>query len=413
MRISASGLARLAKCRAVAVLPWASQETRQASLGTIVHAYLKDVPAIGKNAALMRVPFEHQAACDSIDLEQLPASEPDSYAFEVGFIYDATTDTAVEVTRGLDRLQPSEGDFIVTGTQDVIGVTETAVVNLDYKTGWADLGPVEDNWQLKFYALSSARAYGKDEAHIGIIRIKEDGDAWYDRGYLSTMDLDRIAGELKRILERADADRKSGEVPAPHQGPHCKYCPAFDACPAKQLLARTRADEGDVRRRIEAGMVREVIEELDAREAVHDRLWGLVDEYAGTRPVDLGGGYVYGSKVYVERRIIPEDARPILETEYGADVADAVLDTKTSISQAGLSRGLRAYVARTAGAKITKVAKSAMEMLEERGAVRVVKSLRVLKFKPKPGELEAAEAARALPPDVAPTPPSEEPVNAS
>src|SRR5690606_22357045 len=119
-----------------------------------------------------------------------------------------------------------------------------AVVVYDYKTGWSAQDDAADHWQIKALALAAARAYGKSNARLGIIRVWESGAVSYDVATFDAFDLDRIEVDLCAVLDRrfeAIEEIRAGRVPTVTTGRHCRYCPAFHACPAQVALVRQAA----------------------------------------------------------------------------------------------------------------------------------------------------------------------------
>src|SRR5690606_41932369 len=66
----------------------------------------------------------------------------------------------------------------------------------------------------------------------------------YDVATFDAFDLDRIEVDLCAVLDRrfeAVNEIRAGRVPTITTGRHCRYCPAFHACPAQVALVRQAA----------------------------------------------------------------------------------------------------------------------------------------------------------------------------
>lgn len=385
MKISGSGMARADACPASTVLPRAQVRTQYSEHGHIVHQYLADVSTLGPNEALARVPDSHVRACAIIDLERIP-SDPQAYAAEVAFAYNPLADTGRELGRGVNReyaalLNPGE----IPGTADVVGLTDTAVVVLDYKTGWADLGPIRDNLQLRFYALAAARAYGRDRAIIGIIRVGEDGEPRWNRDELDVVDLDATAFAVRRIVARAEAAQTAvneGRVPEMAMGDHCKQCPSLSFCPAQMSLVRQFAVAPASIEELVAEATDEQLaaayERIVLLEGALDRAKSAVKERARQRPIPLSGGQVLGPVPREE--LLPEVALDVLARMYAPEVADAAKKVEVSVTKTSLEAALKRLVVGS-GLKITHVTRDTLEAIRAAGGVHVRHEIR--KHRPK------------------------------
>lgn len=368
---SFSAMGRIAACSPSAVLPRSETSTEFAGRGHVVHGYLRNVNAMGVDEALARVPEEHRDACEVIDLSALPLN-PEAYAAEVAFAYDVDAGTAREIGRDLARgyaglISGRE----IPGTLDVVGLTEDAVIYLDFKTGHSDLGPAKENWQLRIGALAAARAYGRSRALVGIIRINEEGEPYYQRAELTELDLDATEEEIRQVVarvERAQALIDAGEQPTTVEGAHCRYCPAFDFCPAKRSLAREIVGAGGpvLPAVLDDETAAIALQRLEAVESVVKRAWQVLEERARIRPIPLGDGKLFGPQALAREKLDAEKVIEVLDERFGAEIALA-LEVKQSTTKEALKAALRKHVAKTPGAKITKVFDATMEAIREAG----------------------------------------------
>lgn len=359
---SGSNLYRIEACGGELVLPQTREaESVYCSYGSVMHAFLSAVSQVGREEALARAPEEHRDALALVDVEALPSSRPEQYASEVAFAYEWRTDKARELGRGMNRDYSGLAGDELPGTADVVGVTEDAVVVFDFKNGFAPLGPVKDSLQLQFYALSAARAYGKERAIIGFI-CRLDGDPIYSRAELDSLDLDAAAARIRAVMERPAIAIPEGLV----QGGHCRYCPSFGACPAKVALLRSiLADQSPV---LNSETAPALFARLLLAEEVLEKVRAMVQEYARATPIHLPGGEVFGL-VDVGRESIDADlAAPVLASLYGPGVAAGAIEIEKKLTKAALKRALKDWVKTHPEWKLTKLEQAALDALRANGA---------------------------------------------
>ena len=231
---SASELQRLFACPGSAALPTTrAVGSDAAERGTAVHLFLERVAAgmAPEEALDMVEDEEHRALCAAINLAELPIGT----APEVTFAYDLSSGRARELGRRLGRDYRGLAEEELPGTSDAVGVGAAAVFVGDYKTGFHVVA-ARDNLQLRALCLFAARAYDRDEAIGEIVRIKPDGGVWRDRVTFDALDLDDFSVQLERVTKAVLGQRAraaAGRLPDVVEGDHCRFCPAWDACPAK------------------------------------------------------------------------------------------------------------------------------------------------------------------------------------
>lgn len=399
IHLTGSGLDRGYRCPPSLVLPQTRNTNVWAQGGNIIHGYLHKVATVGEAEAILSVEEEHREACSAIDLSALPASRPEAYAAEVAFAYDPATDTARELGRGLSReeayqlLRPGE----IPGTADVVGLTEDSVVILDYKTGWADLGPVRRNLQLRFYALCAARVYGRNKARVGIIRVRPNDEPFWDCADLDLVDLDATAFSITETLDRATAAQEvlgAGGVPTTSQGEHCRYCPAFNSCPGKMALARELASLTEPTEFTPAVLTEEnfpaVWDRLVAAEAVLARVREVLEEFSRVRPVPAGDGYVIGPRPYSRDTINPDIAQVVLGELVDEQAANDAVCIAKETGKGLIEDALRKAKARGLKVVIKKKKEEVLGAIRDRGGITTSTTYPVSRHKPKPGALPAS-----------------------
>ena len=364
------------------------------------------VPRVGRELALEQVPDPHRSALEDLELEGLPL-DPMAYAQEVAIAYDVETCEARELCRGQGRpdyVALGAGPNDACGTIDVLGLTPDAVVVIDYKTGFADLGPVKSNWQLRGCALLAARAYGRERAIIAIIRVREGGEEHFvDRAVLGSMDLDIVEEALRDVRERkarfGEMFARGESVPTKQSPRWCKYCPSFESCPAKVNLlavelsfAKAGAD-GTPRpaKTHEAPVLTDeafprYLLETELLEQAVARRRAILEEAASERPRDLGDGYMYGQKMLVSESIDVVAGEKLLLQWLGGHLEE-VVEVKRTLSKESARKAISArYRAKRDAVtgkrvKLGEVFELFCESLREASAMKIRVTYPVTKFK--------------------------------
>jgi RecB family exonuclease len=381
--LSASGLHRALACPASAVLPHVRETSPAATRGTVIHRYLEAIARGAKpEQALEAVPSEHRTVCEAIDVGALPACDPETFRSEVALAFDTATGWARELGSGISRAYAGLDPTEIPGTADVLGVGRESVYVADYKSGFRPVPPARDNLQLRFLALAACRAHDRPRAVVAIIRLREDGTAWYDQAELSVEDLADTEGQLRTLvagIERVGEQVFAGETPAVTLGEHCSYCPAKTHCPAYTGLIRHLAQSPDeVLEEISSRLTPELASQAYARLKVAEEALELakkaLQSYARETPIPLGGDMVYGEVETTRSSIDAEVAAGVLKEAYGAKVADAAIEQ--SVSQASIKRALEA--AKPKGKKVQAALEEVLAKLREAGGL-TEKPVRMLK----------------------------------
>lgn len=385
-----SGMERAAICPASVSLPQANRTTTWSASGTAQHAYLENVASLGMDRALALVPPEHRDTCKRIDLSELPSSKPGRYAYEVAFAYNVDTGEArvlgVGLGRQYHRAEKPPTAREICGTLDVVGVTDAAVVVADLKSGWGEVAAPRENWQLRIGALAAARAFEKDRAHVAIIFLK-DGDPRWARADLTELDLDAAEGSVRRIVRGVEAARavvESGKTPDTFPGSHCKYCSALPSCPGQMGLIAAALDKKLGPDLLNEETAPRLLARLEAIEIATKRMWESLDEYVSVRPLELGGGWVYGKTQTTRTTLKADKAQEVLAEEFNLRVEPEV---KKTITQEAVKDAIRSQLP---AVKITKFFDAAMERLKEAGAADVATLTTVKRHRPKPAALPAS-----------------------
>src|SRR5690606_25788071 len=227
-----------------------------------------------------------------------------------------------------------------------------------------------------FIACAAEWSYCQAKSLSGISRVWESGHVSYSVAELDAFDLDVVAEDLHRGLDaraRALEDLHAGRTPSVTTGRHCRYCPAFHACPAQVALVRQAAAAPEELER----KLAELITPENAAKAYHriaevqmvlDRVMKQIKALAEKAPIPLGNGRMLGPVERSRESIVGETALPILREHFGAEVADAAAEV--SITKTSLRDALREYAKKT-GEKLKHVEKQALELLRQSGGVQV------------------------------------------
>lgn len=394
-----SALERADACPASCALPQVRSTSVYAEAGTQRHKYLELIQGgATKEEALAQIPEEHRPLCAAIDVEALPAG----CAAEVAFALDVDTGAARELGRGINRdysqVRPNE----IALTVDLVGLSGEAVYIGDYKGPWATVTPAARNHQVRAGALAACRAYGRDHALVEIIRLREDGTPWRDIAELDTFDLDAFAYDLQVLRDRVLAARavvEAGGVPDVAEGDHCRYCPAWHACPAKSSALVRVATGADLEPlatlpALSPELAGVAWERVRAAESLVKRLKAMARAAiaeAGPAGVPLSNGkrlreVITEGNLKLDGRI----AYQVIRELHGQDLAEDAIDIDAS--QAAMKRALaRAQQAGTIPARgATAALKAILTTIEERGGATRPRTRKLEEVAP---ELPAAEEA--------------------
>lgn len=244
-RFTASSIARVVACPSSEALPHVrTAASIEAARGTAAHDFLFRLHnGELREDALAAVPEAHREYCASIALEPVVGA-----IAEVAVAYNVLSRAArlLQVSnREYGALAPSE----IAGTCDLFvpapaGGVATVV---DWKTTHDVDGMERYSPQLEFYALALARVHRVARIRYEIVAIDERGQPHFAvQRELDFEDLDAIGDRLAdawRAVGDATAAaeahaRQSAVAWAPDvvEGEHCRYCPAWRACPAKRAV---------------------------------------------------------------------------------------------------------------------------------------------------------------------------------
>lgn len=384
MRVTGSKAHRVWKCAVSAVLPQLETDDSKyepaRDKGKGIHAFLETVKA-GRPEALAAAPRELVPLLEALDLDDLPVD----LACEVAFAWNWRAHTARELGRSPDLPRRVDGgvDYDklgvdwsceVPGTYDVVGVVELQDLRSgnnenrikrgyvgDYKSGHVKYPAPDLFAQTLLGALCVRAVYGCDDVVVELIHIHDNGGHHKARRTLNEWDLDVFARELTSVMLAIEAEHDNISGPGdawaeltPREGPHCDYCPAFKACPAKVGLVRsipekllelgirpgTLPDEDGVERNalvLTPGMltVRNAAQAWMTLELIADVVNRAKDEVIGIaafEEIPLPDGRVIGRVVNEKRSLDGRVAAEVLEARYGRATRDEFVEPHVTMA---------------------------------------------------------------------------------
>lgn len=385
-RVTPSALGRIAACIRSEAMPHTHSRSPFARKGTVAHKFLADCLDHGRDRALSMVEeVEDIDWLEAIDIERLPAFERDKYSAEVAVAYSPSLREGRLIGYGLSREAAAakrEGDEIV-GIVDVGGVAEEGVVVQDYKTGWGYVERAEVNWQMRTYSLFMARTFLKTSAFHSVVRVRDNGDHYFDTAVMDELDLLSHEEEFLSLLRRREDVRQAVRaglpeaIPPLNEGRHCRYCPAFAVCPAKSFAIRALAGSPAQDLVLTPELAAQAWRQLKLAGKTLERYESVLKDYARQTPVPLGeNGEILGEKKHKVESIEPDQARLVLEKQYGdlgGAIAGEATEKRETLTKAALKSALKKLMLPTLPEKeqkITHVEKRVLEVLRVGGAVQ-------------------------------------------
>jgi hypothetical protein len=326
--ITASAIDRSIACSGWTAFPHVYRTSDYAERGNAIHRYVRAVLAgTAQEAAILAVPEEHREVCRQLDWGKL-CGDLDDVQTEAAFALNVVTRKARFLGFNIGRKYAAAAERMgeplteddVCGSLDVKGLRKSdgRPTIRDLKSGFVDVTAASKNGQVKFFAAVEHLMTGAPEVDSEIAKLKPNGDLWFDRATFSAWEVDDYLDELEDTVERHKKAKRvylAGGLPdvAPTED-GCRYCPAFDVCPAYAALARAML--GDVQ-----AMDRVGVDPLTVEEAgeVMDRAY-LIRPVL-TRVIDAG-------KERAKREAMPmkagKELRPIEYTRNDIS-SDAIL----------------------------------------------------------------------------------------
>lgn len=327
--ITASKYELAMRCPGAFALPHRDERTEAAAAGIAMHERIEREINAGDIPALLA--------------ERWPAAV---WAAEDKYAIDVATGYGRRIAGGA-RAYGNPGPFEIVGTIDAFSYYMDRVVVVDFKSH----GPIthpRDNGQLHILALAAARSYGLSCADIAI-HHEIHGLTVHT---LDAFDLECIELQAQETLGLVAAARlkiREGDTSYIRPGSHCRYCPAFAACP-KQAALIADVDQGVTMNHLDKLMP--LHDDATAAEAYEfakrcrillKRLDQVLYARAKDRPIPLRDGKFFGVRVRKgNEQLDGKVAHDVLLAEHGQELADAAVTyevTKSGI-RAALSEKL-------------------------------------------------------------------------
>ena len=220
------------------------------------------------------------------------------------------------------------------GTADavVVGKTygsdrETAVVT-DWKTGVLQGNP-EKSLQLRFLALAVARVYGLSRVIAQFAYLGPGGQIHTSEFEFGPEDLEKISAEMRELVSAT----RNPQAPFVTGG-HCRYCPAFSACPAQAGAAQAILEGATSEiEELDPETAALVWDRLQAVEAATKKVRKALQDYLANRGEGIPLPAGTELRVATSRRdtILAGVAMPILREHFGEAADKAVTVTKKGL----------------------------------------------------------------------------------
>ena len=282
---TASRLDDAVACPASCVLPHEKTETGEAALrGNVAHKFLEDVGS-GKShyGAYIDAPPEYRDWLIAIDTTALFDGLTDIQV-EIPYAVDVTTETVRRLVGG-HRAYAGRKDTEFVGTVDVVAKRNGRPVVRDYKTG-SNLGDPTHKMQLKFAALAVHLETGFEDIDAEFVYIREDGSYTVESttfGLIDHTDAMMTLGMLRERIIDAFAEVSAGRLPTVNTGSHCRFCPAYMACPAKFGMLKQAIGLDDM----DMSDVASVWRAYEAAKIAVDRLKPILNEHIERYGIEL------------------------------------------------------------------------------------------------------------------------------
>ncbi len=338
---SMSALPRANVCPTSIVLPQKDYESSFSDDGNTRHALME---AAVINKEWHKLPPEVAAILSEYgDLDIYP---------ELTLFYDWVNDegrTSERRTSRVDRYSSATA-YEIPGTTDVAAIDRKRKrgVVVDWK-GWEEVGLATVNLQTTGYATALARLFKLDEVTVVIAYLGE-GKQHVDIAVLDEPNFKLYQSQIKALnLRIADARR----APLEHVkiSRHCRWCNAFEDCPAQRQLALQLRDDTVVQQ-FESMSLDDDATAADAYDFVSKarvllkRTSDALYARASQRPIPLNNGKFFGR---VEKRgnleLVADVVYDVVRAKHGQKIAD--LAVQRVATQTQLEEALRFVGAKT------------------------------------------------------------------
>lgn len=364
--ITSSRLELARRCVGAFTLPHTDERTVEADAGNERHA-------------------DDERAINRGDIPDALAEAWPGYTWraEVAYAYNVATGEARELGAGIHRAYPELGPFWVYGTADAVGRGPAGELAVADKKGYDAVTRAAHNPQLRFLALAAARTYGVDDVDIAITHEVRS----IDRARMEAFDLDEEALLTKQTyfdVAQAQHDARNGLPVAFATGRHCRWCPAFGACPEQRklvALVRTEAASAQVEQLIpfrDDATAADMYALWKRLGMLHKRLGAALHARASEAPIPLGDGRMFGPEMAEGNDKLDGDiVYEVVRAKFGQDVADAA--TERSATKKRLREALGFVGAR---GQVAALERSVLDEVRAKGGLRNEIKVRICEYTP-------------------------------
>lgn len=196
------------------------------------------------SAAAKRGALIHAWLAGEVDEDGTEIKLDDSEVATADFLQERATDQVKRIFGDEPTQQLSEkrlwftlnGQLRASGQFDRCIYTPSVALVQDFKTGWSEPDPAEQNAQMKFLAVAVALHLPRSLRKVIVQVISGPhgvSEATYDYPALAKAYSD-VLGTLRAIQ-----DERASLVPSVEA---CRYCPAINVCPAVKKLVPTMSE---------------------------------------------------------------------------------------------------------------------------------------------------------------------------
>lgn len=347
--------------------------------GSYFHEFMravgKDGPEV-RDAALEAIPADDPARdlCTDLEVDKIPRGGH----HEPAFAWNPDTGEARLLGENIQRAYEQHGadltkEYVLS--MDFAGVMQDRRgIVIDYKSGW-QIVAAKDSWQLKDAAVQHAAVSGCDEIVAAHLIQRGDRPRW-DIVEWGPMDLAGFREELRDLARRLRArGPQTYDTANVVEGDHCRYCPAFNRCPAKVGLVREMARAMDtsfveLRQVVSPENAAFVWRTLDQFDGIAKALRRQVEKLAEREPIDLDNGYVLrlAQGEPKDKVVDPRQALAYIGEAYDIEASLAAQSTnKTNIAAA-----MKGWARRTGRMTPSDAVDDAIKALRDRALIEKV-----------------------------------------
>ena len=368
MKLTMSAIPRALACPASMVLPHTAYDTAAADDGAANHA---EMEAAAINREWSKLPPTVATMLNSYD--------PEHVYPELALVYNYVLHEGRVLDRQASRDYAVVVPYEIPGTADLVAVDRLNRHGLvvDYKR-FEEVGHPRVNGQTTGYAAALACTFDLDTVDVVIAYLGE-GKRYCETATLDAVDFATYRAKLM-TLDASIAGARVTPDAYLATGRHCRWCPAFHACPEQTALVLELASDAQVIERQlpldDDAYAANAYAFLARIKILSKRLNDAVYARAAERPIPLPNGKVLGR---VEKRgnltLDADTVYQVMRAQHGQDAADAAV--KRTASQTGIEDALRGRVK-----VLSKEKDAVLKRVEELGGTSRKPSTAIEEYEP-------------------------------